>query len=88
METLYHALNIALIIIGIIILVKILSAPIRWLFKLLINAVVGLVGLFAANLLLSTFFGVALEINVINVLVTGIFGIPGVAVLIALKFLL
>ena len=68
-------------------LIKILSAPIRLIFKLLINAVVGFILLFLVNLI-GGYFGFSLDMNLVNALITGIFGIPGVIVLIFIRLFL
>ena len=68
-------------------LIKILSAPIRLIFKLLINAVVGFILLFLVNLI-GGYFGFFLDMNLVNALITGIFGIPGVIVLIFIRLFL
>mgnify|MGYP002626486983 CR=1 FL=1 len=87
MEALNSILIIVLGILVVIALVKILSAPIRLIFKLLINTVFGFAILFVVNLV-GTAFGFSLEMNVMNALITGIFGIPGAIALIAAHFLL
>ncbi len=61
------------------------TKPIRWFLKLLINTGIG----FAALWLLNTFgaqFGLQLAMNWPNAVVTGVFGIPGVAVLLVLRW--
>ena len=87
MEALNSILILALVVLVVIALIKILSAPIRLIFKLLLNAVVGFALLFLVNLI-GAGFGIAVEINLINALITGIFGIPGAIVLIVLQLLL
>lgn len=61
------------------------TKPIRWILKLLINTGIG----FAALWVLNTYgaqFGIELAMNWQNAVVTGVFGIPGVAVLLALRW--
>ena len=61
------------------------TKPIRWFLKLLINTGIG----FAALWLLNTFgaqFGLQLAMNWPNAVGTGVFGIPGVAVLLVLRW--
>ena len=69
-----------------VVLFKIAAAPIKLIFKLLLNALSGFVLLILANLV-SGFFDFSISINLINCLITGIFGIPGVAFLILLKLI-
>ena len=54
--------------------------------KVLINAAVGFVLLFVFNGV-GSLFGVALEISWLNAIISGVLGIPGVALLLILKWL-
>ena len=87
METLNTILLIALAIFVVIALVRVISAPVKLIFKLLINTAIGFGVLLLVNLIGQN-FGFSLEMNLIHALVVGIFGIPGVIVLIALQLLL
>ena len=87
MDALSSVLMFILAALVIFVLIKILSAPIRLIFKLLINAAVGFVLLFLVNLI-GSHFGFSLEMNLVNALITGIFGIPGVIVLIFIRLFL
>ena len=87
METLNTILLLALAVIVVIVVVRVISAPIRLIFKLLINTVIGFAILFLVNLVGQN-FGITLEMNVLHAVIVGIFGVPGVVVLILLKFLL
>ena len=79
-------IELILIILAGFLFIKIISAPIRLLFKLLLNAVTGLLMLFIFNSL-AQFFGFRIETTLINCLISGIFGIPGVIFLIIVKIL-
>ena len=68
-------------------LIKLFLKPIRWVFKLLINTAVGFVVLWVLNFF-GDFFGVSLGLNWINALVVGVFGLPGVVLLLLLKYLI
>lgn len=68
-------------------LTRILSAPIRLVLKLLVNAASGLVALFLVNLL-APITGVALGLNLLNALIVGIFGLPGLVLLILAQWVL
>lgn len=70
-----------------ILVLKLLTAPIRFAAKMLINALVGFVALFFLNFA-GNLFGLSLGINWFNALVVGIFGAPGVVLLLLLKYLL
>ena len=61
---------------------KVVSLPMRLLWKLITNSIIGGIMLWVINL-----FGVGLQINLINALIAGAFGIPGVIGLIIYKFI-
>jgi inhibitor of the pro-sigma K processing machinery len=73
-------------ILGLFILVKILSLPIKILIRLIINAIIGTIILHIIN-----FFGAAigftLNITLLNSLIAGFFGVPGVVFLIIWKLI-
>ena len=77
METLYTILLGAAVIVAVYVLIKIIAAPIKKIFKLLLNAVCGLVLLFIANFI-GGFFNFAIPVNLLTCIVAGAFGIPGV----------
>lgn len=66
--------------------IKLFSAPLRWAAKFLFNTVLGFLGLFVFNLL-GTYTGVTLGLNLINALIIGVLGLPGLALLLFLKWL-
>ena len=78
------------IIAGILLLLlffKILAKPIKWILKLLLNALLGLVILVVVNFL-GSFVGITVTVGWISALVAGILGIPGVILLILVENLL
>ena len=82
--------TIAIIVIAVIavfLILKLLTAPIRFAAKMLINALVGFVVLFLLNFV-GGIVGLSLGINWFTALVVGIFGAPGVVLLLLLKYLL
>ena len=87
METLNTIMLLALAVLVVIVLVRVISAPIRLIFKLLINTIIGFAILFLVNLIGQN-FGITIEMNVLHAVIVGIFGIPGVIVLILLQLLL
>ncbi|MBQ6403973.1 MAG: pro-sigmaK processing inhibitor BofA family protein [Oscillospiraceae bacterium] len=87
METLSGLLLIAAVIVGIILLIKLLSAPFRWIIKLLLNALMGFAMLFVVNFF-GGFIGIELGVNLINALIAGFLGIPGIVLLVAIKLFL
>ena len=78
---------IVIAVIAVLLILKLLTAPIRFAAKMLINALVGFVVLFLLNFV-GGIVGLSLGINWFNALVVGIFGAPGVVLLLLLKYLL
>lgn len=74
-------------VLAVFLIIKLLTAPIRFAGKMLINALVGFVVLFFLNFA-GSLVGLSLGINWFNALVVGIFGAPGVVLLLLLKYLL
>ena len=66
--------------------VKILAAPIKGILKFLLHAVSGILVLILVNLV-AGFFNFYVPITWTSVLVSGLAGIPGIALLILLKLL-
>jgi len=69
------------------ILFKILKAPLKLALKLLINAALGFLALVLINFFGDP-IGLALDVNWINAIVIGVFGVPGTIVLILINYLL
>ena len=86
MEILYGILELVLLGLGIFLLIKIITAPIKLIFKILLNALLGWLILFVINLIGSV-FGFKIDVNFLTSLIAGAFGAPGVIVLILLKIL-
>ena len=78
---------IAAIVLGVIIVLRLLAKPIRFIFKLLINTVLGFVLLWLVNFF-GGGLGIALELSLLNAVIVGLLGIPGVLLLLAIHFLL
>ena len=78
---------IILAIIATFLVLKLLTAPIRWFGKMLINALSGFVILFFLNFA-GNIVGLSLGINLFNAIVVGALGAPGVVLLLLLKYLL
>jgi inhibitor of the pro-sigma K processing machinery len=74
-------------IILLFLVVKILAWPIRILWKLIVNGVLGAVLLVVVNFF-GEYLGFSVGINIWTALIAGFFGIPGVIFLIIFKFLL
>jgi len=86
METLALIFLLVGLIMSAVVLFKIAAAPIKLIFKLMLNALSGFMLLLLANLI-SGFFDFSIPINMINCIITGVFGIPGVALLVLIRLL-
>ena len=81
---------IFLVVVGVLLLIllgKLFKTSLKWALKLLFNALIG----FAALLLLNYVgapLGISLNLNWFNAVVTGILGVPGVILLLLIKYLL
>ena len=73
---------VALYIIGLLLVI-----PLKFLIKLLINAIIGGVLLFIFNMI-AGLFGLSIIINPFNALIVGILGIPGLVLLLVLQLIL
>ena len=67
-------------------LLKLLKKPIKWAFKLLLHAAFGFVFLFIFNFV-GDWVGLSLDINWFSAILTGVLGVPGVILLLLLKYL-
>lgn len=65
---------------------KMLLIPLRVIFSLIVNAVIGGGVLLVINLI-GSYWGFTLGVNPITALIIGFFGVPGIALLIGLRFL-
>lgn len=76
------------IIIAILALVvfTILRKPIKIIFKLILNTVIGFLALFVLNYL-GSFVGISIAVNWINAVIVGVLGVPGVALILLLKWI-
>lgn len=77
----------AVAIIALIIVVKLLSWPLKILIKLVINGVVGTILLYLLNIVGAQFFHFTITINIVTALIAGFFGVPGVIFLIIWQLL-
>ena len=73
-------------IIAVFIILKILAWPIKKIFKMVINIVVGGLLLVVVNFIGGN-FGFTIPINWITALIVGILGVPGLIVLVVLTLL-
>lgn len=80
MEIIYGIVAIIILVI----LLKLFSIPFMIIKWLIVNGVTGLILLFIVNLLGSA-AGLHIEPNFVNTIVAGVFGIPGIIVLLLIK---
>lgn len=66
---------------------KIFSKPIKWILKLLLNALLGFVILIVVNYL-GAFVGLKITVGWVSALVAGVLGAPGVILLLLIENLL
>jgi inhibitor of the pro-sigma K processing machinery len=77
-----YILGIVLIFIAI----KLFTAPLRLLLKIVVNGAMGLAGLIVINLV-GAGFGFSVAINLVTVLIAGFLGLPGIALLLFLRWI-
>jgi len=80
-------LRIVMIVLAALLALKILTLPMRLLGKLALNAAAGVILLIVFNTV-GALVGLQLGINLLNILVTGILGLPGLAVLLLARWIL
>lgn len=80
-------LMIAAAVLLLMLFIRIIRLPLKWMFKGLLHAAVGFVALFVFNFI-GSWIDVELELNLFNALITGIFGVPGVIILLVIKYIL
>ena len=61
--------------------IRLFTKSIKWIFKLLLNTVLGYVLLFVVNFV-GSWVGISITVNWFTALVVGVLGIPGAALLI------
>ena len=83
----YSTLTVVAAAIGILLLLRIFTRPIKKIFKFLLHAVFGFVLLWIVNYF-GAALGIVLELSLVNCLVAGFIGIPGVLILLAIHYLL
>ena len=84
MENFAAVLVSALLIFG---LLRLITLPIRWGWKIFVNSACGFLCLFLLNSV-SGFTGLYFPINYITTAIAGFLGLPGIAVLALIQFLL
>ena len=75
------ALYFLIAIVGMVILVKLFSWPLKILGKLILNGIFGVLLLILVNFI-GKYVGITIAINAVTVLIAGFLGVPGVIFLI------
>ena len=79
-------MSILYYVIGIIVLIailKLISLPFKLIIKFIINSIIGGIVLW-----ILAFFGIVIAVNNIMILLTGLFGIPGLVIALIITMLL
>lgn len=79
-------IGIIIIIIAIWLFFKLMKGSLKLIWKLLINALCGVIGLFLLNFF-GGFIGLTLDITWFNAIVTGLLGLPGIILLLIIKYI-
>lgn len=82
--------NILAFLFGLVLLYiigMILVIPLKVIFKLIVNGIIGGVILFLFNLV-GGLFGLGIAINPLNAIIVGVLGVPGVILLLILQVIL
>lgn len=80
----YVAILLPAILTGI--LFRLMLAPIKWFFKLLIYGACGLLCLWLLNSI-ARYTGIFFPINIVTILIAGFFGVPGIGIMAILQIL-
>ena len=75
-----------LIVLAVMLVFKLFSLPIRLVFRILINTAAGFALLLLFNYI-GVYLGLSIGINIINALLIGILGIPGLLLLVFLTMI-
>jgi len=86
MEIISSLVMLAAVVAGTVALVRILAAPIKKLLKFALNAVVGLVLLWLVNFF-GDFVGIRLDFNWVTLLISALFGAPGIVLMVVYQIL-
>ena len=86
MEYVSSLVMLVAVVVGVIALIRILAAPIKKLLKFALNAVVGLVLLWLVNFF-GDFVGIRIEMNWVTLLISALFGAPGIVLMVVYQIL-
>lgn len=83
MDLISPVIVIAAIVLAVILVLRLLAKPMKFIFKLLINTLLGFVLLWLLNFF-GGGLGISLDLTLLNALIVGLLGIPGVLLLLGL----
>jgi inhibitor of the pro-sigma K processing machinery len=86
LEIVSSLVMLAAVVVGVIALIRILAAPIKKLLKLVLNAIIGLVLLWLVNFF-GDFVGIRIELNWLTLLISALFGAPGIVLMVVYQIL-
>lgn len=87
MENVSGVLVLFITVLFIILFIRLIRLPLKWAFKLLLHAIAGFVMLFLLNFF-GSYINISLEMSWLNAIVSGVLGVPGVVLLLILKYIL
>ncbi len=87
MATTNLVIAILFLLVIIFIIAQLIMKPLKLIWKLVINSIIGLVLLVLTNYI-GAYFDFSLPLNVLTVLIAGFLGIPGILLLICFQLLL
>ena len=87
MNTLSTVFIVMAALLILILLIKLFKKPMKLVFKFLLNTILGFVALILINFF-GSFIGISIGVNWLNAAIVGILGLPGVALLLILQWLL
>ena len=87
MATANLVMAILFLLVIIFIIAKLIMTPLKLVWKLVFNSIIGLVLLMLANYV-GAYFDFSLPLNVLTVLIAGFLGIPGILLLICFQLLI
>lgn len=79
-----NLISVAIPVLLAILAVRLLFAPMKWFFKLAVNALGGFASLWLINAA-AGFTGLIIPINTVTVMISGVLGVPGIALLALLE---
>ena len=81
-----NLITFAIPILLMLLVLKVLFTPMKWAVKLAMHALCGFICLWLLNSV-SGFTGLELPINAVTTLISGVFGVPGIALIALLEIL-